>query len=125
MCPSCNGDTNVFSYISQSINWNKMPVVWKTIYDYSWGDEDILGSYLIIKRDQHNDEYLIHFEQHGFCKRLFKDVELKGGTLIKKAVNDREDEVGMDVKIIEIHAKMVCNPKPEDIFSLVPVVVDK
>lgn len=97
-------------------------------YYYTWGDENILVSRIKIVKgfmDDNNmiddDIYTITFEQESYNTKLFSDIDVTNiVTLISKEVKDIEDKVSATItRLITLKIKAICNPKPENIFTIV------
>jgi len=89
-------------------------------YYYTWGDENILVSRIKIVKgfmDDNNmiddDIYTITFEQESYNTKLFSDIDVTNiVTLISKVS-------ATITRLITLKIKAICNPKPENIFTIV------
>lgn len=84
----------------------------KVVYDYSWGDEDVIGSHLKITKHD-NDKYVIYFEQIGNHRRL--DTIYK---ITEERYHHYQNEEDFDVYETWLTIRAVCNPPPEKLFEI-------
>lgn len=93
------------------------------IYDYSYGDECILGSHIIIYKKKH-DIYIITFTQSSFFPKKFRDMcsthkILDKNVMHKKEIYGSTEDDYIDVREIKMTIKAHCNPAPETLFYVV------
>jgi hypothetical protein len=88
----------------------------KVVYEYSWGDEEILGSLIIItKLDTY--EYRIYFEQETFSKP--RKLETTFEILDEKHEHYVNSEAcDMDVYETWLTIRVILNPAPEELFEI-------
>lgn len=86
----------------------------RIIYDYSYGNEDVLGTTILVYFLK-DDDYLIHFKQEGDAK-CFKKISSRHKE-VKRTVTISQDE-HMDIQIIELVVTAILNPPPETLFII-------
>lgn len=90
------------------------------IYDYSYGDERILGSRIIIYKKA-NDIYDIIFRQSSFFPEHFKDISSVHEILDRDVIDGKEiygstEDDYIDIRKIKMRIKIHCNPASETLF---------
>jgi len=88
----------------------------KVVYEYSWGDEEILGSLIRITKLNHY-EYMIYFEQETFYKprkitTTFEILDEKHSHYVNS------EECDMDVYETWLTIRVILNPAPEELFEI-------
>lgn len=98
-------------------------------YCHTWGDEDILESQIEVTKGFINntgifncDIYTITFQQESFDHKLFSDIHISNiATVISKNIDEAEYDNGITIRLITIKVEAINNPKPEDIFRIIPI----
>ncbi|MBX9637215.1 MAG: hypothetical protein K2Q45_06660 [Nitrosomonas sp.] len=86
----------------------------KLIYDYSYGDEDVLST--TIRIFQHENElYTIHFIQETFF--MPRTIETSYQVVEKKTIRGSDSQI-FEIPFYETVLKIraPCNPAPEELF---------
>lgn len=86
----------------------------KVVYEYSCGDEEILGSLIRITKLGHC-EYMIYFEQETFSKP--RKLETSFEILDEKHAR-YVNSVDMDVYELWLTIRVTLNPPPEELFEI-------
>jgi len=90
------------------------------MYNYSWGDEDVLSSQITVTRtiDKYMSNYEIVFTQEGFYEDCFLDITTPY-KLIEKTVSNSNNVECMNVRTITLKVEISLNPPPESLFKII------
>lgn len=92
------------------------------MYNYSWGDEDVLSSKITVMQipDENSTtlKYEITFTQEGFNDESFSDIKTKY-TLLGKTITNDINNFDMNVRTIVMLIQGWLNPPPEQLFKII------
>ena len=95
---------------------NIIDIKMEVIYKWEFGDEEILGSSIIISKMLEENLYQLDFTQHG-TGNYWRDIEVKNHQVITKNVKDSNDEY-LCIRHMTLIIKAKCNSPPEELFTL-------
>ena len=92
----------------------------RTLYSYSWGDEELLGNRITITQDEvFHEIYRIMFQQETFNTQSFQTICVNAEEILRQTTRDADfGMVGLYRQTVYILLRAKCNPKPEDLFKI-------
>jgi hypothetical protein len=87
------------------------------VYEYSYGDEDVLGSLIKVIKLDHNS-YKIKFKQTTLDSDLFRDITSTYKIITKDSTKSMGEE-GLYIETITMIVETYLNPPPQKVFKII------
>ena len=90
-----------------------------TVYNYSYGNEDILGATINITHKKKSDEYVIIFTQESFFEKSFSKIEPSGLVkLMDSSITNTIDDLGIITRTYTLKIEEIFHLLPEKLFVI-------